>query len=86
MAKNKIKTPEKVNTPKASEPMVFGKSNFVLMGISAVVILIGFFLMRGSEDVVDVKSMKLTVAPVVVILGFVLAIYSVVKKDKEVNS
>ena len=75
------------SSPKTQiEPMVFGKKNYLLLIVSAVVIVIGFFLMSGSEGVVDVKSTKLTVAPVVVLLGFVIAIYSILVKTPETDN
>jgi len=79
----KIKNKPAPSPKTQPEAMVFGKKNYVLLTISAVVIVIGFFLMSGSEGVVDVKSTKLTVAPVVVMLGFVIAIYSILVKSPE---
>lgn len=90
------KTVSKKNAPKSAkatpkapaqafEPL-FGKINFILMGASALLIVLGFILMRGNGDVVDVSSTKLTVAPVLVIVGFVLAIYSVMKKEKDTQN
>jgi uncharacterized membrane protein len=89
MSKKKINTPKKEKKAKAfsafnsNEPMLFGKKNYYMMIVSIIVIIIGFVLMTGNEDVVDVKSMKLTVAPVVVMIGFIIGIFSVIMKNKE---
>jgi hypothetical protein len=73
-------------SPAKPMPMLFDKSNFIFLLASIVIILTGFILMRGSEDVVDVTSTKLTVAPVLVILGFVVAIFSIMKKPSSDKS
>jgi uncharacterized membrane protein len=93
MVKKKTVTPKKEAKKKMftrvnnNEPMVFGKKNYILMAASFVVIIIGFIFMSGKENVVDVSSIKLTVAPVVVMIGFVIGIYSVLVKagDEDEN-
>jgi hypothetical protein len=77
---NKKKNTVSPSQTHSNQTLVFSKKNYVLLAASAVVLLVGFFLMAGSEDVVDVKSTKLTVAPIVVMLGFGLAIYSILAK------
>ncbi|MCO5254088.1 MAG: DUF3098 domain-containing protein [Bacteroidetes bacterium] len=87
MAKEKKTTLAKSQTSKTMEPMVFGKKNYLLLIVSAVIVIIGFLLMTGNDgDVVDVKSRQLTIAPIVVMLGFGLAIYSVIAKSPEDKS
>lgn len=67
--------------------MVFNKKNYLLLIASAVIVVIGFMLMAGSNgNVVDVKSRQLTIAPIVVMLGFGLAIYSIIAKSSDDNS
>ncbi|MCK9481253.1 MAG: DUF3098 domain-containing protein [Bacteroidia bacterium] len=84
--KDKKTTISKAPVSHNTEPMVFGKKNYMLLIASAVIVIIGFFLMTGSNgDVVDVKSRQLTIAPIVVMLGFGLAIYSVIAKSKDDN-
>lgn len=59
----------------------FGKQNYILMLVGLVVIVIGFTLMAGKEDIYN--STKLTVAPIVVILGFVIEIVAIMRKPKD---
>ena len=57
---------------------IFGKQNYILMGASVAMIIIGFFLMSGSEDIYS--TMKITIAPLVVLIGFALGVYAIMKK------
>ena len=66
----------------------FGKANYTLMLSGIGLILLGFFLMSGggtkdpnvfSEDIFS--PLRITVAPLIVLAGFVLEIYAIVKKS-----
>lgn len=61
-------------------PMVFKRTNYVLLIASLVVILIGFLLMHGSENIFDFR--KITLAPLVVLAGFALAFVSILYHPK----
>lgn len=67
----------------------FGKINFILLGISMLVVIIGFILMSGGEstdtmyDAEIFNAMRIKVAPVVCFLGFVSMIYAIVHKPKD---
>ena len=73
--------------------MLFGKKNFILMGVSAILIILGFILMSGggSADQVsfnpDIFSAKrIQIAPWVSMAGFVLMVYAImVSPDKKDN-
>lgn len=78
MAKNKN---TKIETTNASRPQfVFGKENYKLMILGLIVIIIGFALMYGKEDIYDFR--KITLAPIVVLSGFVIEIFAIMKKPK----
>jgi hypothetical protein len=62
------------------QPMLFGRTNYILTGASILVLAIGFNLMSGTEDIYN--STKLTVAPIVVFLGFILGIVAIFYKKK----
>lgn len=70
---------------------LFGKKNFLLMAIGAVVIIAGIFLMVGGKspdpNVFDKTKVygtqNITVAPVLIILGLVIEIYAIFKKNKK---
>lgn len=67
----------------------FDKTNFLLLGIGMVVILIGFLLMTGpgstetafEPDIFSVRRIK--VAPVICFLGFVFMMYGILRKPKD---
>jgi hypothetical protein len=63
-----------------SQPMLFGRTNYILTGASILVLAIGFNLMSGTEDIYN--STKLTVAPIVVFIGFILGIVAIFYKKK----
>jgi hypothetical protein len=69
---------------------LFGKVNLQLMAIGAVVIIIGLFLMSGgkssdpnvfSDDEVY-STTRITIAPILIILGFIIEVIAIMKKDK----
>lgn len=76
----------KKNTPKETKtaeqkPSIFSKENYILTLVSLAVVVIGFFLMTGKEgDIYDAR--RITVAPIVVIAGFLLGIYAIFYKKK----
>ena len=78
-----------------SDPTGFalGKENLKLMLIGLVIIIIGFALMTGgkSEDPnvfnkeVIFSFRRITLAPIVVMFGFLFEIYAIMKKTKSKN-
>jgi hypothetical protein len=67
-----------------------GKQNYKLMAIGFVIIIIGFMLMAGghsndpkvfSGDIFSFR--RITLAPLVVLAGFVFEIYAIMKKPGE---
>ena len=72
----------------------FDKTNFILLAIGMVVIILGFILMSGpgstettfEPDILSVRRIK--VAPLVFFVGFIFMIYGILRKpkDKEITS
>ncbi len=69
-----------------------GKENYKLMAIGFAIIVVGFVLMAGggsddpnvfSEDIFSFR--RLTIAPIVLLAGFVFEIYAIMKKPKDDN-
>jgi hypothetical protein len=60
--------------------MVFGTLNYILLGASLLVLVLGFALMSGTTDIYS--STKVTLSPIVVMLGFGLGIVSIFYKGK----
>lgn len=66
----------------------FGKTNFILLAAGMVVVILGFCLMSGGgsdETVFDpniFSTMRIKVAPVVCLLGFLSMIGAIMYKPK----
>lgn len=80
----------KENTNKSE--FLFGKGNYKILIIGLVVIALGFILMSGganenpnvfNEEVYNFRRIRL--APTVVLIGFGITIYSILKKSKSEN-
>ena len=70
--------------------MLYSKKNYLLMGASLLLILIGFILMSGgqSEDPTAFSpeifsSRRIVVAPIVCLAGFILMIYAILVKSTQ---
>lgn len=63
-------------------PFVFGKMNYILSGLTLLVITIGFVLMAGKNgDIYDAR--RITLAPIVVMLGFCLGFVAIFYREKK---
>lgn len=76
---------------KQQTTFIFSKENKIWMFIGAVIILLGFFLMSGgkSADVnefdykVVYSGTRITLAPILIILGLLIEVYAILKKPKK---
>lgn len=82
--------------PKASAPKghthtpLFGKQNYRWMLIGIILVALGLILMAGGKskdpnvfDPNEVYSIRrITVAPILILAGFVVEIFAIFKKDK----
>ena len=68
------------NTDSQTENFVFGKINYRLMLISIAVVIVGFILMIGETDIYDFR--KTVLAPIVVLAGFALGFFAILKKHR----
>ncbi len=57
---------------------IFEKSNYILLAASALVVALGFVLMSGTTDIYN--TTKIVIAPLVVLAGFGLGFYAILKK------
>ncbi|PKP22488.1 MAG: DUF3098 domain-containing protein [Bacteroidetes bacterium HGW-Bacteroidetes-21] len=78
------------NETKSQQDFPLSKSNYLFIAIGFAIILIGFALMSGgkSEDPSifnpEVFSFRrITLAPVVVMVGFISIIYAIIRKPKD---
>ncbi len=67
-------------TLRVKPEFVFGKKNYTIMIIAMAIIVIGFVLMVGRTDIYDFR--KTTLAPFVVLLGFGVGVFAIMKKAK----
>ena len=69
---------------------LFGKENYMWMLAGIVVIILGFILMAGGKSadpkVFNPKEVysttRITIAPLLIIIGFILEIVGIMKKPK----
>lgn len=75
---------------KETADFAFGKINYTIMLAGIGLILLGFILMAGggtndpnvfNEEIFSAR--RITIAPILVLSGFVLEIYAIVKKSKD---
>jgi hypothetical protein len=72
-------------------PSMFNKENYLWMGIGIAVMAIGFILMAGGKSPDpnqflrdEVYSFRrITLAPILILIGFVIEIYAIFKKPKD---
>lgn len=66
------------------------KTNYIIIAVSVVLLVIGFCLMTGSKTVdnfnPDVFSFRrITVAPIVCMIGFIGMIFGIMFKTKSID-
>lgn len=74
MSKRK-KTESSHNATGTKLDFVFKKKNYILLLISIAIVIVGFLLMVGREDIYSFT--KITIAPFVVVLGFAFGFYAI---------
>ena len=72
-----------------TKKLAFGKENFIWLAISILIIAIGFVLVSGGKTTEEggfdpriFDTRRLFIAPVVIMTGFGLVIYAILKKPK----
>lgn len=73
---------------KDRKPFVFNKSNYKFLLIGLALNVIGFLLMIGgaapSPDEFNAEELfshrRITIAPILIVLGYIVIIYSIMKK------
>jgi hypothetical protein len=85
-----LSTASKVNKDKPDFDFAFGKINYIYMLAGIVFIIVGFMLMAGgrsSDPSVfnpEIFSFRrITLAPIIVMIGFAIEIFAIVKKAED---
>jgi hypothetical protein len=81
-------------TPKGNQSFLFDKGNYMWIIGGVVLIIIGFILMSGgkSEDPNKFNyeeiysTRRITIAPLLILIGFAVEIYAIMKKPAETQS
>lgn len=79
------------NKKQAVPNPLFGKENFIWMLVGLGVMALGFFLMAGGKSADPTKFndneiysfTRITVSPFLIIVGFVIEIFAIMRKSKE---
>ena len=72
---------------------VFGKENFIMLAISIVIIIFGFWLMSGGKTTEETgfdprifDTRRIVIAPIVTMIGFASVVFAILKKPKNVEN
>lgn len=84
MSKDKKQMPAGPTNP------LFGRENYMWMLIGLAVLALGFFLMSGGKsadpkvfnDSEVYSTTRITIAPILLIAGFIIEIFAIMKKSK----
>lgn len=71
---------------------LFGKENYIMMLTGLIVLAVGFFLMGGGksadpkvfDDNEVYSTTRITIAPILIIAGFIIEVFAIMRKPKEV--
>ena len=67
----------------------FDKVNYLLLAVGMIVVIIGFVLMSGGDSTEQAydpsifSPMRIKVAPVVCLVGFLSMVYAIIRKPKD---
>ena len=81
-------TPQQADAPK-KRVFAFDKMNFILLAIGMAIVIVGMILMSGSGSTEETfnpeifSAMRIKVAPVVCLLGYLFMIFAIIKKPKQ---
>lgn len=78
---------------KKSNSMLFDKNNYIIMLVGLAVLVLGFILMAGGKsndpnvfNADEIYSFRrITLAPIMVLLGFAIEIYAIMKKPQSAS-
>ncbi len=77
----------------APKQVLFSRENYILMIAGIILLAIGFFLMAGGKSTdpkvfdpnVVYSPTRITVAPILIVAGFIVEIVAIMKKPKVDN-
>ena len=89
-----VKKTVKTNDSAREPYFLFDKENYMLMAGGVALIFIGFMLMSGGKSANphefhydEIYSFRrITLAPIVILLGFVVEVFAIMKKPKDAQA
>lgn len=69
--------------------LAFGKTNFILMAVSVVIVLVGFVLISGGQSTENTfdpsifSTLRIKVGPAICFVGYILMIFAIVYHPKK---
>ena len=76
-----------------NKKFVFGKVNFIILAISIVIIIFGFWLMSGGKTTEETgfdpsifNARRIIIAPIVTMIGFVSVVVAILKKPDNLEN
>ena len=75
-----VKAATATTVTKTPVKFIFDKSNYTWFIISIAVVAFGFVLMSGTTDIYS--TTKIVIAPIVVLAGFGIGFYAILKKPE----
>jgi len=79
MVAKKKTTTEEAENPAAEWP--FGMKNYILFGVSLVIIIVGYICLGSGDDAND--PITLTVAPILLVIGYALIPFAIMARGKK---
>ncbi len=71
-----------------SDTFAFGRVNFIMIGVSMLIVVVGFIMMAGEGSTPEkfnpeiFNSMRISVAPIVTLFGYLSIIIGIMYKPK----
>ena len=65
------------------EKLAFQKSNYILMLIGIVVLIIGFYIMTLDNEDYGFGFLGITLGPIVVMVGYIIEFFAIFHKSKK---
>ena len=62
----------------APATFIFGKKNYQFMMLGIGFLIVGFYLMSGTTDIMS--TTKIVIAPIIVLIGFAIEFYAILTK------
>ena len=85
---------EKLFNTAGNDVLIFGRQNFIYMGVGLLLVLVGLAVMSGGampdpnkwQPEIIYSPMRITVAPILMVAGFVVVILGIFKKSKSAGA